>query len=98
MKLIARRRHEGKTEEAIKIAAEGYLYLVVINADEALRVFETAKELGLDIPYPLTFAEFIGGRFFRRGVDGFVIDNADALLRDLARGVPIEAVTFDVEE
>jgi hypothetical protein len=98
MKTIIMPRGAGKTTKAIEIAAEGFLYMVVRDRREVQRVAAIARERGLDIPFPLTFDEFLGRQFHGRGIRGFVIDGADALLARLASGVPVAAVTMDAEE
>jgi hypothetical protein len=97
MKIILARGH-GKTIDAIRIAAEDGLYIVCIDRNEAGRVFSCSREFGLDIPFPITFSEFLEGRFSGKGIKGFVIDNADQLLAYIARGVPVAAITMTKEE
>jgi hypothetical protein len=93
MQLDVRPRQAGKTTDAIKRAAERWLYIVVINKQEQRRVFEEAKRMGLDIPFPITFEEFTRGQF-GRGIRGFIIDNLDMCLLQAARAIPIEVVTW----
>lgn len=93
MELDVRPRRAGKTTDAIKRAAERWLYIVVINRQEQRRVFEEAKRMGLNIPFPITFEEFLTGKF-GRGIRGFIIDNLDVCLLHAARTIPIEVVTW----
>lgn len=95
MKIICKDRQGGKTTEIIKIAAEGFFYIVCIDHREALRVAEQAKNMKLDIPFPITFDDFIKGKYYRPGIKGFVVDNADILIQQIARGVSVEAVSFN---
>lgn len=95
MKLIIKGTREGKTTEAIKLAASSNAYLVVMNRNEAGRVFHEARDAGIDIHFPVTFDEFMEGRFSPRGCKAFVIDNADMLLERMGRGVPIVAATMN---
>lgn len=97
MKLIKWGRNSGKTTEAIKIAAENFAYMVVRTQDEARRVASMARDMGLDIPFPITFHEFVTGAFSPRGCRAFVVDGLDALVDYHRRGVPILAATWDTE-
>lgn len=97
MKIIVRGRALGKTTEAIKIAHEKRAYIVCLHYRDAQRIADQARRMGLKIPFPITFNEFLEGRFEPRGVQRFVIDNADMLLQHAARGAAVEAVTLDGE-
>lgn len=57
MKIIKRGRREGKTTEIIKVAAKNFSYIVCLSQEEASRVAQEARNMGLDIPFPLTFDE-----------------------------------------
>lgn len=93
MKVIALPKGEGKTTELIKIASDGFYYMVVHSGDEAARVQKMAQSMGLDIPFPLTYNEFINKGYNRTGIRGFVIDNVDMLLQYIS-SVPIQAITL----
>lgn len=101
MKILFGSRQSGKTIEAIKIAAENSSYIVCNHQRECFHVAKIADEMGLKIPFPITTAEFIGGRFHGLGVKSFVIDNADHLfeqyINSKAKGVPIIAATMTGE-
>lgn len=96
--IIVMERGAGKTSKAIRIASETFSYIVCLDSGEADRVAKQARKMGLDIPYPITYGEFLGGNFNPHGVKGFVIDNADMLLMEVigrsARGRPINAITM----
>jgi hypothetical protein len=88
----------GKTTEIIKIAAENYSYIVCLSHRECARVAKYAEELGLKIPFPMTMDEFMNGRFYRPGIKGgFVIDNAEAIIQRLAKGVTVRAMSVNEE-
>lgn len=97
MKTILKPRCTGKTTEAIKLAAETGSYIVCSTRQDAAHIVAMAKEMGLDIPWPLSADEFISGQFCGRNIKGFVIDNTDYILQALARGVPIRAVYMTEE-
>ena len=92
MRMIYRPRGEGKTTELIKISAEKQQYIVCINQMECSRIFSQARLMGLDIPFPITFDEFIKREYYGKGIKGFLIDNADQLLQYMS-SVPVEAIT-----
>ena len=88
-------RGTGKTEKLIELAAKDFSYIVVRNKMIARSVAKRAREMGVDIPFPLTYDEFIKGKFYGRGIRGFMIDDVDALLWYLARGVKVKALSLD---
>ena len=51
-----------------------------------------AREQNLDIPFPITYHEFLEGRY-GMWISGFLIDDADELLRQISRA-PITAITM----
>lgn len=97
MEIIYMGRRCGKTTRAIKAAAEHFAYIVCMNMDNCTAVFNQAKEMGLDIPFPITMREFVSGEYAGKGVKGFVIDNADMLLQSISK-VPIRAITINMED
>ncbi len=85
----------GKTEKLIELAAKDFCYIVVRSESVARQIAERARKKGIDIPFPLTYNEFIKGNFYGRGIRCFVIDDVDALLWHLARGVRVKAFSLD---
>jgi len=94
MEIICKARQSGKTTQLINKAAEDFLYIVCINRDEAYRVATLSEKIGKDIPYPITMDDFIKGRFHEIGINGFLIDNGEELIKKIARSVSVKAVTF----
>jgi hypothetical protein len=85
----------GKTTELIKRSAESFAYIVVATRKDATRVFHQAKDMGLDIPFPLTFAEFLNREYYRPGIRGVLIDDLDLLVGFMTTGrLPVLAVTW----
>ena len=97
MKILAVGRQQGKTEQAIKWAAEHNAYIVCQNQREARRVFHFAKSKGIDIHFPITHAEFLEGSS-GPGIRAFIVENVDLLIAQMARGIPVVGVTFNKEE
>ena len=97
VKVICRPRGAGKTTELIKLSAKNHLYIVCKDMKETGRIAGVARNMDLQIPFPITFQEFIDGRFCPKGIKGFYIDNVEDLLSALARGVPVEAFSVTRE-
>lgn len=96
IKVIARGRNTGKTIELIKHSAETGAYIVCQSEQQASHLQRQARELGFDIPFPLTYREFLSNRYLAGGIKSFAIDNAEMLLQEISR-VPITAVTINDE-
>ena len=94
MNIICRGRCEGKTTELIKLAHNDGGVIVCLSQDEAYRISIEAEKMKMDISYPITFNEFIEGRFYKPGIESFYIDNAELLIQKMARGVPVKAITM----
>jgi hypothetical protein len=97
MEIIQKPRNDGKTTELIKKSAENFSYIVCHDHQEAHRISEQARLMELNIPFPITFNEFLQGQFSGRGINSFLIDNADWLLNSLAKGVEIKCITLTKE-
>lgn len=85
-------RGKGKTLELIKRSAITKEYIVCINLMEVKNIENTAKELNLKIPQPITFSDFRDRKYYGKGIRGFLIDNADLFLQSLTN-VPINSIT-----
>lgn len=96
MIVIASGRKTSRTTQLIEMSAEAEAnglvnYIVVGTHDQAYRVAGKAKEMGLSIGFPLTFAEWYKGEYHGKVIDHFLIDNADHLLQWMCP-VPIKAI------
>lgn len=98
MKKIILPRGKGKTTELIKISAETGCYIVCRSPSEASRIQLTATQIGLRIPFPITYEEFITGQYFGKGIKGFLIDDLDKLINEISAVVPVYAVTMTDEK
>lgn len=94
MKIIYKERKKGKTTELIKLSAEHHNYIVCHSISEVYRINDEARKMGLNIPFPITYDEFIKGKYYGKGVKGFLIDNAEMLLQYITK-VPITAITIN---
>lgn len=98
MRVVTLPRGGGKTTEAIRLAAEGGLIIVVPDEQQKRHVAWQARQAGAGIALPVTWREVTDGRCERgRRVNGYVIDNLDMILAGwlgrLARGVPVVATS-----
>lgn len=69
-------------------------YIVCHNRQEAQRIAKHARDLGLKIPLPLTYEEFIKGAYYGKGVKNVYIDNVEMLIRSMCRDVIPLAATM----
>ena len=93
MEKIIMQRGYGKTTQLIKKSAKSGDYIVCSRLDEANRIQFEAKDMGLDIPLPITYAEFIEKRYSGKNISGFLIDNLEMFLQHLSN-VPVNAITM----
>jgi hypothetical protein len=91
MKIDIRPRRAGKTTDLIKECAENGGYIVCCHKREAERIHKTATDMGLSIPLPMTWYEFMQG-LYSSNVRILYIDNIDMCLQHAAR-VPIRTIT-----
>ena len=96
MKVIAKGRQQGKTTEAIKLAARHHCYIICLDRQQVQYVARLARELNLNIPFPLTWQEFVDKRYYGQNINGFVIDNINQCLQSMTN-VKIEAITVESE-
>ena len=92
MKKIIKARGDGKTTDLIQLSHETGAYIVCRSQETCSMISAMAREQKLDIPFPITYQEFLEGRYGMR-ISGFLIDDADELLQRLSR-VPIDAITM----
>ena len=83
---------KGKTTRLIKKSAVTGDYIVCFDYDEAVRIQMEAQKMGLKIPLPITFKDFLEKRYYGNNIPGFLIDNIDIILESLSY-VPIDSIT-----
>lgn len=96
-KVVLRGRGGGKTIELIKQCADKGGYIVVHSRDAATYVQKAAEELGLKIPFPITYDELMKGQLHGRHCSPLWIDNVDILLRRLTEGASLGGWSATVE-
>ena len=84
----------GKTYQLLHISSRTKYYIVCRDTKECHRLELEAINLNLDIPLPISYREFKNGDFYSKGIKGFLIDDADALLEYIADGVPVHTITM----
>ena len=97
MKIICKARGKGKTTDAVKIAIEKNIYLVVRSRDEAMRLSREFKDLRFPITYDAILKGHARGLTRTKGFRSVVIDDADAFINHvcLANGIDkVEAITI----
>lgn len=97
MDIIIGKRGYGKTTKLIRRSSEENIYILTKDGLIAKRIAKMAKEMGLDIPYPVTVNEyFLGDRFKGSSIrrDGLLIDDADEVLKCIFDGIPIKEITI----
>jgi len=90
MKIIIDGRTNSKTLTMIKTSAESGATIVCAHSAENYYL-AIAADMRLEIPKPISYAEFIGGNYRKRGVTSVCIDNVSSLLNYMTK-VPIEIV------
>jgi hypothetical protein len=94
MKVICRDTGKGKTKKLIELASKEDGYIVCLNHKEAYRISQQAIKMKKEIPFPLTFDEFLNGRFCAGNIKSFYIDDVDMLLNIISKNVPVNAITY----
>ena len=88
MKIIRTERGEGKTTELIKQSARDWSYILCMNKGNADYIYDMAREMGFDIPFPITPSDLP-----LRGFKGSVlIDEIDYILPILT-GTQVDTIT-----
>lgn len=97
MKLIVKKRGEGKTTELIKMSVETNTYILVLNRKRQKEVAALARKLGYDtMPYPVTLEEhFLSHKSHGMINRRFLVDDADDILQELIGfDIPLLAITM----
>ncbi len=98
MEIITGGRQTGKTTKIIQVAAEKFGYIICRSQSDAHRIARMAKKMGLDIPFPISYSEFLSGRHrVNPGIKGYLFDGAKDFLETLAFKPIFAAVWEDSE-
>ncbi len=93
MQIIIKPKGEGKTVDLIKLSAASWNYIVCHNMGECRRIVSVANKIALDIPYPISYDEYLARRYYPDAIKGFLIDNVEMLLNHISL-VPVNAITI----
>ncbi len=94
--IIAGKRQSGRSTALIRKSAETGIYILVANRKRAEHLALLARDLGYNIPFPVTLQDYLRCRFagscIRR--EGIFIDDVDDVVEELFNPIEIKAVTF----
>ena len=96
-KVTIGKRGTGKTTKLIQRSAREGVYILTSTVFRAQAIWDTAREMGLNIPYPVTLHEYLHSNKFRSSTiprKGILIDDVDAVVGALFAGIPIHEVTM----
>lgn len=97
MELFLGSRRSGKTLALIQLSAATGGYIMTINKMRAEAIFKQAKDMGYDIPYPVTIQEYFHSNKFDGSIirkKGLYIDEIEDLISSLFPGIDVHAATF----
>ena len=99
MKIITGKRGCGKTTNLIHMSAETGAHIVCHSQKNAKSIYYVAtQELGLKIPVPITYYEFIHGRNTYRTSQNVLIDNVEMFVQYIAGDNIVLALTATLED
>ena len=104
MKVLYYSRGAGKTISLIRLASENNYLIVCPTQQDADRIWQMSKAIGLQIHQPITILEFVEGEYYSPGfkgivannIEGIVIDDVDKCLSRLSK-LPITAISLTKE-
>lgn len=98
MKIVIGGRQSGKTAALIKESADTGRYILVTNKQRQRQVFDQARDMGYDIPFPVTLEDYFRSHFRGSSLqrDGILIDDMQDVLQYMFSGVPVVGVTWNV--
>lgn len=94
MNLIIGGRGSGKTTYLIEESSKTGYYIIVRDKRVASQVFNMALKMKKNIPFPITYEEFIREQYYGKRIDGFLLDDVLSFLQSLSGRVPIYCGTF----
>lgn len=97
-KVILQDRGTGKTTRAIQESAKTGRYILVPRESMAHHVFQKSKEMGLEIPFPITLADIHRRDSISNVIanHGIIIDEGLMVLKKLLN-IPIHMITMSDE-
>ena len=99
MNIIIKGHGEGKTTELIKQSAKNNVYIMTLSLKRSQMIANMARDMGLIIPYPVTYDDYIRTHGFAGSfIDKVYIDDADDLLQRILSRVNVEIITMTQEQ
>ena len=96
-KVTIGKRGTGKTTKLIQRSAREGSYILTSTAFRALEILDAARDMGLNIPYPVTLHDYFHNNKFSSSTiqrKGILIDDVDAVVVALFAGIPIHEMTM----
>lgn len=97
MNIILVPRQTGKTSALICHSLSTGYTIVCRDQHTADMIVSKTKKIGFDIPTPITHASFVNGTYRGKNISGFLIDDADDLLKMIAGGILVHTITMTKE-
>ena len=96
MQITIGERCSGKTTKLIKRSAAEGSYILVATKCQAEKIAKQAREMGIDIPYPVTVEAYLNYKFHGSNITrkGILIDEVDLVLKYIFAGIPIREITL----
>lgn len=97
MQITIGERCSGKTTKLIKRSAAEGSYILVATKCQAGEIAKQAREMGFDIPYPVTVDEVLNYRNMKGTCiyqKGILIDEVSSVLECIFSGIPIHEITI----
>ncbi|MBZ3641243.1 replicase [Enterococcus casseliflavus] len=89
-------RRSGKTTKLVQYSARTGKYILVRDFSEVENIIKIARDLDLNIPFPITISEIKKGQLRGSSIyrEGILVDNAVSVLQDLLEIRIIGATTL----
>ena len=95
MKVIYKPRGQGKTYDMIKLASDNNGYILCSTFQQAQRIYDLSKDMGLSIHFPIAYSDLPLTKGQR--IDSILIDNAEDFI-EMAVGKKVSAISITDEE
>lgn len=99
MRLINKERASGKTTQLIYTSATTGFRIITPTAHMANHIAEMAKQMGLDIPKPLSDVEYRNDPYWSKNHDPILVDECPEIIKEaleLYFDAPVVAATMTV--
>ncbi len=95
MNWIIKEREAGKTTELIKKSSETGYYIIVATRQHARNLFNLAKSMNINIPFPITVEEYFrSDKLHGSYIKNVLIDDVDEILKTIFNTVIIDTCTL----